>query len=79
MKTCHLHTRHATDVHVALYNRIMICNAVLYNDTQIMICNAVLYNDTQIMICNAVLYNDTQISELKAKSFLKRNKIDISS
>ena len=66
MKTCHLHTRHATDVHVALYNRIMICNAVLYNDTQ-------------IMICNAVLYNDTQISELKAKSFLKRNKIDISS
>jgi hypothetical protein len=53
MKTCHMHTRHATDVHVALHNRIMICNAVLYNNTQ--------------------------ISELKAKSFLKKNKIDIKS
>jgi len=35
MKPCHMQTRHATDVHVALYKRILICNAVLYNDTPI--------------------------------------------
>jgi len=35
MKPCHRHKRHATDLNVALYNRILICNAVLYNDTQI--------------------------------------------
>ena len=31
------------------------------------------------MIFNAILYNDTQISEVKAKLFLKRIKVDIRS
>jgi len=38
-----------------------------------------LHYITELWFFNAVLYNDTQISELKAKSFLKQIKIDISS
>jgi hypothetical protein len=34
-ETRHMHTRHAKDVHVALYNRILNCNAISYNDNQI--------------------------------------------